>query len=75
MVAFGDMGNAPADGGSQHSWDFNNHGEIPAPNTTKSIGRLLGTIDAPELVLHIGDISYAVGYEAEWDQVRFFFGI
>jgi len=67
IVAFGDMGNAPPDASHQHSWDFNNRGELPAPNTTLTVGRLLSAVN-PSIALHIGDISYAVGYGAEWDQ-------
>ena len=72
VVAFGDMGNAPTDGSWQHSWDFDNKGEVPSINTTRQIK---ATLDAAknagegevDFVLHIGDISYAVGYLSEWD--------
>ena len=63
VAAFGDMGNVEADGAFHHSWDFENQGELPSLNTTVSLER-----DPAELVLHIGDISYAVGYMAEWDR-------
>ena len=58
------MGNVEADGGFHHSWDFNNKGEVPSLNTTKA----LQGDDLSEFVLHIGDISYAVGYMSEWDR-------
>ena len=64
VAAFGDMGNVEADGGFHHSWDFNNKGEVPSLNTTKA----LQGDDLSEFVLHIGDISYAVGYMSEWDR-------
>jgi len=65
MFAFGDMGQAPVDGGYQHSWDFGDQGEYPSMNTTKLLYNLAKPGDA---ICHIGDISYAVGYLAEWDQ-------
>ena len=63
LAAFGDMGNVQHDGSGQHSWDFNDRGEIPSYNTSA----LVAADDAAEIVLHIGDISYAVGFLAEWD--------
>ena len=63
LAAFGDMGNVENDGSGQHSWDFNDQGEIPSENTTN----LIANDPLSEFVLHIGDISYAVGYLAEWD--------
>ena len=63
IVAFGDMGNVQADGSGQHSWDFGDQGEKPSFNTTRQIAEDPDS----ELVLHIGDISYAVGFLAEWD--------
>ena len=62
------MGNADGFGNLQHSWDYNNQGEINALNTTRRMVSELQSTTPPTLVLHIGDISYAVGYEAEWDQ-------
>merc|ERR1711871_361508 len=49
IAAFGDMGQAEADGAWHHSWDFDDRGEVPSRNTTK---RLLQDSDS-ELVLHI----------------------
>jgi len=63
LAAFGDMGNVENDGSGQHSWDFDDQGEIPSKNTTD----LIASDNLSEFVLHIGDISYAVGYLAEWD--------
>eukprot|EP00940_MAST-03C_sp_MAST-3C-sp2_P000972 g972.t1 len=63
VAAFGDMGNVELDGAGHHSWDFNNRGEVPSLNTTRALESDAGA----EFVLHIGDISYAVGYMSEWD--------
>lgn len=68
LLAFGDMGNAPADGSQQHSWDYDNHGEINALNTTRRLALELDGPVRPAAVVHFGDICYAVGYESEWDQ-------
>ena len=72
LIAFGDMGQTlnVFDGSQQHSWDFGNKGEIPAPNTTRLAYDLMNEqiVDA---VVHIGDISYAVGYLSEWDNFMF----
>jgi hypothetical protein len=61
VVAYGDMGFGEPDQSSEH-WE-----EQPALKTidlvTKEVSN--GNVD---VVLHIGDISYAVGYSAEWDQ-------
>lgn len=63
LSAFGDLGNTPwQDASWQHSWDFQNRGEIPSVNTTRRLA--LETSDA---VVHFGDISYAVGFLSEWD--------
>jgi len=59
LIAYGDMGKASIDGSLEH-WE-----EFPSLNTTRNVISKLNEID---LVLHIGDISYAVGYEAQWDQ-------
>lgn len=50
------MGNGQVDGSIQH-WE-----EQPSLNTTANI---LSELDDTDLILHIGDISYAVGYAAE----------
>lgn len=70
IIAFGDMGNTNEDGSLQHSWDYSNHGEENSINTTRRIESEVNGTDYTlplSLVLHIGDISYAVGYMAEWD--------
>lgn len=59
LYAFGDMGNTPLDPDvQQHSWDNDNHGEIAAAVTVKSMAALVDQ-DDPEFILHIGDIAYA----------------
>eukprot|EP00929_Paragymnodinium_shiwhaense_P007353 TRINITY_DN111258_c0_g1_i1.p1 TRINITY_DN111258_c0_g1~~TRINITY_DN111258_c0_g1_i1.p1 ORF type:complete len:697 (+),score=162.35 TRINITY_DN111258_c0_g1_i1:65-2092(+) len=63
VATFGDMGQVETDSAWHHSWDFENRGEIPSANTTSALEK----DTASELVLHIGDISYAVGYISEWD--------
>jgi len=60
------MGNAPEDGSLQHSWDFDNHGELPSRNTSRLTEHLLDKQKA-HAVVHIGDISYSVVYLSEWD--------
>lgn len=74
LLAFGDMGKAPSawDGSLEHSWDNPpGMGELGSWNTTQT---LLSEFDdtesdtLPQAVLHIGDISYAVGYASEWDE-------
>jgi hypothetical protein len=39
--------------------------ETPAINTTRNV---LSYIEETDLILHIGDIAYAVGYSAEWNE-------
>ena len=68
IAAFGDMGNVETDGSYHHSWDFGDRGEIPSSNTTL---RIQEDKDI-DMVLHIGDISYACGFLSEWDN---FFGM
>jgi len=63
ISAFGDLGNTPwQDASWQHSWDFQNRGEIPSVNTTRRLA-----LQNSDAVLHFGDISYAVGFLSEWD--------
>jgi hypothetical protein len=59
LVAYGDMGKAEEDHSLEH-WPY----ESPSLNTTKNV---IQQIDDLDLVMHIGDISYAVGYSSEWD--------
>jgi len=67
LILFGDMGNAPEDHSLQHSWDFDNHGELPSRNTTRLMTHLLDKQKAHGVV-HFGDLAYAVGYLSEWDE-------
>jgi len=59
LAAYGDMGKAEVDDSREH-WE-----EYPSLNTTKNVLKRIANLD---LVLHIGDISYAVGYAAQWDE-------
>jgi hypothetical protein len=74
LLAFGDLGKAPSawDGSLEHSWDNNDYGELGSWNTTRLLRAELDEHHAqpspPDAVLHIGDISYAVGFSAEWDE-------
>lgn len=60
------MGNAPVDDSLQHSFDFHNHGELPSLNTS-ALAKSLMEGKGANAVVHVGDISYGVGYLAEWD--------
>ncbi|CAD6269710.1 unnamed protein product [Miscanthus lutarioriparius] len=60
VVIFGDMGKAEIDG----SDEYGNY-EQASLNTTKQIIKDLENID---MVIHIGDLSYANGYLSQWDQ-------
>ncbi|WVZ90906.1 LOW QUALITY PROTEIN: hypothetical protein U9M48_037160 [Paspalum notatum var. saurae] len=60
VVVFGDMGKAEIDG----SDEYGNY-EQASLNTTKQIINDLENID---MVIHIGDLSYANGYLSQWDQ-------
>uniref|UniRef100_A0A7S3PI94 Purple acid phosphatase n=1 Tax=Aplanochytrium stocchinoi TaxID=215587 RepID=A0A7S3PI94_9STRA len=72
MIVMGDVGQSmfPVDGSLQHSFDNDEHGELQAPRVIKSITRLLQSDDV-SLVNHIGDISYATGQTALWDNFMF----
>jgi hypothetical protein len=59
LAAYGDLGKAELDDSDEH-WE-----EYPSLNTTKNVRKRLNNLD---LILHIGDISYAVGYSAQWDE-------
>ncbi|KAF8013912.1 hypothetical protein BT93_I1694 [Corymbia citriodora subsp. variegata] len=59
-VIFGDMGKAEADGSNEY-----HNRELASLNTTYQLSKDLENID---IVFHIGDISYAVGYLSQWDQ-------
>lgn len=53
------MGKGQKDGTQVH-WQ-----QEPSLNTTNNI---LNKLNETDLILHIGDISYAVGFSAQWDQ-------
>lgn len=81
MGVFGDMGTAEVDG----TLDAGHTEEIPSLRTMEHLKEQLGMQrvkgkgepfgrDARQepplsLVLHIGDLSYARGYDAQWDEV------
>ena len=79
IITFGDMGNAPKDHSWQHSFDFDNRGELPSLNTSAVIeqyvngtlrdarGELVPGTGTVDFILDIGDVSYSVGYLSEWD--------
>lgn len=60
FTAVGDMGQLPLDH-SNEIYPF-----VPAPNTTLYIARSIRE-QGSNLHMHIGDLSYARGYAAEWD--------
>lgn len=63
FYAFGDSGQGPIDGSLDPKWN-----QPDAINVTKlMVQDLAEHKNDTHLVLHIGDISYAVGYAAEWD--------
>ena len=51
------MGKGEIDGSLEH-WEEQSN----SVNTTKSV---IGEVDNIDMVLHIGDISYAVGYSSQ----------
>jgi hypothetical protein len=61
VIIYGDMGHAPRDGSREID------DQEPALNTTRLVSAEVskGNVD---LVLHIGDISYARGYSQLWDE-------
>eukprot|EP00746_Dinoflagellata_sp_MGD_P019695 gnl/MRDRNA2_/MRDRNA2_14579_c0_seq1.p1 gnl/MRDRNA2_/MRDRNA2_14579_c0~~gnl/MRDRNA2_/MRDRNA2_14579_c0_seq1.p1 ORF type:complete len:620 (+),score=76.81 gnl/MRDRNA2_/MRDRNA2_14579_c0_seq1:51-1862(+) len=69
LIAFGDMGTTSwgVDHAHEFSWDFDDRGEIPTLNTSKRI-KAVAESDGADFVLHFGDISYAVGALANWDE-------
>lgn len=69
LIMLADLGNAPDDGSGHHSWDFGGRGEIPSRNTTRLSKHLLDKHGA-HAVVHVGDISYSVGYLSEWDEFQ-----
>jgi len=80
VAVFGDMGTAEVDG----SYDAGHSNEPPSLGTMgilkdhlrgakfgAGVGADAGGVE-PQLglVLHIGDLSYARGYDAQWDEVK-----
>mmetsp|Transcript_7169 Transcript_7169/g.8233 ORF Transcript_7169/g.8233 Transcript_7169/m.8233 type:complete len:643 (-) Transcript_7169:154-2082(-) len=68
MIVMGDVGQSmfPIDESLQHSFDNDEHGEVQAPKVLDSITRIVQN-EKISLVNHIGDISYATGQLALWD--------
>ena len=64
VIVAADMGEAYEDG-SQYHWE-----EPNSVNTTLHIERMLSSNGGVgiDLVVHPGDLSYATGYESEWDR-------
>ena len=60
FIAYGDMGNGQEDDSRQVVT-----GQQPSLNTTR---RVMGEVDTTDVVMHIGDISYARGYASVWDE-------
>ena len=60
IIAFGDMGNGQEDDSCQVVT-----GQQPSLNTTRGV---MTEIYATNVVMHIGDISYARGYASVWDE-------
>lgn len=71
IFAFGDLGQMPqddsmqADGSPWYTQDFA-RGDPGAPNTTSALLADHAEQSA-DVVLHNGDLSYAMGYSAEWE--------
>ncbi|KAK4775589.1 hypothetical protein SAY87_023550 [Trapa incisa] len=60
VIIFGDMGKAERDGLNE----YNNY----QPGSLNTTDRLIEDLSNIDIVLHIGDISYANGYISQWDQ-------
>lgn len=60
VIIFGDLGKAERDGSNEYS----NY----QPGSLNTTDRLVEDLDNINIVLHIGDLSYANGYLSEWDQ-------
>jgi len=58
-VAYGDLGKGEEDGSDEH-WEV-----IPSLATTKNV---IERVQHLHFAMHIGDISYAVGYSSQWDE-------
>ncbi|EEE53480.1 hypothetical protein OsJ_36627 [Oryza sativa Japonica Group] len=60
VVIFGDMGKAEIDG----SDEYGNYEQASLYTTNQ----LIKELDSIDMVIHIGDLSYANGYLSQWDQ-------
>jgi len=60
-IIVADMGETYNDGSHYH-WE-----EPDARNTTSHMASFASSLDA-DLTIHAGDLSYATGYESEWDK-------
>nr|XP_043617189.1 probable inactive purple acid phosphatase 27 [Erigeron canadensis] len=60
VVIFGDMGKGERDGANAYS---NKH-----PGALNTTDTLIKDLDNIDIVMHIGDMSYANGYISQWDQ-------
>ncbi|KAM0866648.1 hypothetical protein ACQ4PT_042481 [Festuca glaucescens] len=60
VVVFGDMGLGARDGSSELDWF--------QPGAQVTIDRLIKDLPNYDAVFHIGDLSYANGFLAQWDQ-------
>ncbi|KVI06206.1 Iron/zinc purple acid phosphatase-like C-terminal domain-containing protein [Cynara cardunculus var. scolymus] len=60
VIIFGDMGKGERDGANAYS---NKH-----PGALNTTDTLIKDLDNFDIVLHIGDMSYANGYISQWDQ-------
>ncbi|KAB1217436.1 putative inactive purple acid phosphatase 27 [Morella rubra] len=60
VIIFGDMGKAERDGSNEYS----NY----QPGSLNTTDQLIKDLDNIDIVLHIGDITYANGYISQWDQ-------
>jgi hypothetical protein len=58
ILAFGDMGASEIDGSGMY---YQVYSAIP------TIENIKNKLNSTQMILHIGDISYAVGYQSQWD--------
>mmetsp|Transcript_35730 Transcript_35730/g.75820 ORF Transcript_35730/g.75820 Transcript_35730/m.75820 type:complete len:567 (-) Transcript_35730:75-1775(-) len=67
ILAFGDLGQADADDSMESTFGGSfPTGELPSLNTTRGLKKEL--MDGPQVVIHNGDLAYALGYASIWDQ-------
>lgn len=60
VIVFGDMGKAERDGSNEYS----NY----QPGSLNTTDQLINDLENIDIVMHIGDMSYANGYISQWDQ-------